>query len=65
LLDRVNRIFSNLSSANTNPQMQTIESEMAPKLSAHQDAVYLNGPLFKRIEKLYNERDTLGLDEVS
>ena len=65
LLDRVNRIFSNLSSANTNPQMQTIESEMAPKLSAHQDAIYLNGPLFKRIEKLYNERDTLGLDEES
>ena len=32
LLDRVDRIFSNLSGANTNPQLQKIETEMAPKL---------------------------------
>ena len=65
LLGRVDRIFSNLSSANTNDALQKIETEMAPKLSAHQDAIYLNGPLFQRIEKLYNERDKLGLDEES
>jgi peptidyl-dipeptidase Dcp len=65
LLDRVDRIFSNLSGANTNPQLQKIETEMAPKLSAHRDAIYLNGPLFKRVETLYNERDKLGLDEES
>ncbi len=65
LLDRVDRIFSNLSAANTNPQLQKIESEMAPKLSAHRDAIYLNGPLFKRVETLYNKRDQLGLDEES
>jgi Zn-dependent oligopeptidase len=29
---------------------------MAPKLSAHQDAI-LNGPLFKRVETLYQQRD--------
>jgi peptidyl-dipeptidase Dcp len=63
LLGRVDRIFSNLSSANTNPQLQKIESEMAPKLSAHQDAIFLNGPLFKRVETLYRQRDKLGLDE--
>jgi peptidyl-dipeptidase Dcp len=65
LLDRVDRIFSNLSGAHTNPQLQKIETEMAPKLSAHRDAIYLNGPLFKRVETLYNERDKLGLDEES
>jgi peptidyl-dipeptidase Dcp len=65
LLDRVDRIFSNISSANTNPQLQKIETEMAPKLSAHRDAIYLNGPLFKRVETLYNGRDKLGLDEES
>ncbi|MGI8957460.1 MAG: M3 family metallopeptidase [Chthoniobacterales bacterium] len=65
LLGRVDRIFSNLSSANTNPKIQKIETEMAPKLSAHQDAIFLNGPLFKRIETLYNDRAKLGLDEES
>ncbi|MGH8095375.1 MAG: M3 family metallopeptidase [Chthoniobacterales bacterium] len=65
LLGRVDRIFSNLASANTNPQLQKIESELAPKLSAHRDAIYLNGPLFKRVEALYNKRDKLGLDEES
>ena len=44
LLGRVDRIFSNLSSANTNPALQKIETEMAPKLSAQQDAIYLERP---------------------
>ncbi|HEY1582326.1 MAG TPA: M3 family metallopeptidase [Chthoniobacterales bacterium] len=65
MLGRVDRIFSNLASANTNPQLQKIESEMAPKLSAQQDAIRLNGPLFQRVETLYNKRDKLGLDEES
>ena len=65
LLGRVSRIFFNLSGANTNPQLQKIETEMAPKLAAHQDAVFLNGPLFKRIETIYNNREKSGLDEES
>ena len=65
LLGRVDRVFSNLTSANTNPQLQKIETDMAPKLSAQQDAIFLNGPLFKRVETLYNKRAQLGLDEES
>ena len=65
LLERVDRIFSNLASANTNPTLQKVETEMAPKLAAQRDAIYLNGPLFKRVETLYNERAKLGLDEES
>ena len=65
LLGRVDRIFSNLSSANTNPTLQKIETDMAPKLSAQEDAIYLNGPLFKRVETLYNNRAKLGLDPES
>jgi len=65
LLDRVDHIFSNLSSANTNPAIQKIETEMAPKQSAHQDAIFLNAPLFKRVETIYNDRTKLGLDEES
>jgi len=65
LLDRVDHIFSNLSSANTNPAIQKIETEMAPKQSAHQDAIFLNAPLFKRVETIYNDRAKLSLDEES
>jgi len=65
LLDRVDHIFSNLSSANTNPAIQKIETEMAPKQSAHQDAIFLNAPLFKRVETIYNDRAKLGLDDES
>ena len=65
LLGRVERIFSNLAGANTNPELQKIEKEMSPKLAAHRDAIHLNGKLFARVESLYNDRDKLGLDAES
>ncbi len=64
-LDRAERTFSNLNACNTNPALQKIDKEMAPKLSAHRDAIHLNGKLFARIQQLYDNRDTLGLDSES
>src|SRR6184192_3257729 len=57
LLDRAETTFSNLNSCNTNPELQKIEQEMAPKLSAHRDAIHLNGKLFARLKDLYDNRD--------
>jgi peptidyl-dipeptidase Dcp len=57
LLDRTDRIFSNLNSCNTNPELQKIDKEMAPKLSAHHDAIHLNAKLFARVQELYDKRD--------
>ena len=65
LLERSERIFTSLNSANTNPAMQKIQKEMAPKLSAHNDAIFLNSKLFARIQELYSNRDKLGLDPES
>ena len=65
LLGRARRIFSNFTGANTNPVLQKIEKEMAPTFSAHSDAIHLNGPLFVRIEALYNDREKSGLDAES
>ena len=65
LLDRAETTFSNLNSCNTNPEMQKIDTEMAPKLSAHRDAIRLNPKLFARIQELYDNRDKLGLDPES
>src|SRR5881398_1902374 len=65
LLDRVQRTFSNLNAADTNPARQKIETELAPKLSAHRDAILLNSKLFARIQELYSNREKLGLDPES
>lgn len=65
LLDRTNNVFNVLAGANTNSVLQNLQEETAPKLSAHQDAIYLNAKLFKRIETLYNKREQLKLDAES
>ncbi len=64
-LTRVDNIFSNLAGAHTNPEIQKVEGEMAPKLSAHRDAIVLNGKLFARLQKLYDARAKAGLDAES
>ena len=65
LLDRAQRTFSNLNACDTNPTRQKIEKEMAPKLSAHRDQIFLNPKLFARVQELYDKRDSLGLDPQS
>src|SRR6266700_1494069 len=65
LLDRAERTFDNLNACNTNPTLQKIETEMAPKLAAHRDAIHLNSKLFARVQELYDNRDKLGLDPES
>ena len=65
LLDRAQRTFSNLNACNTNPALQKIDKEMAPKLAAHHDEIFLNPKLFARVQQLYDNRDNLGLDPES
>src|SRR5213082_2167375 len=65
LLDRVERTFENLNACNTNPTLQKIETEMAPKLAAHRYEIYLNSKLFARVQELYDNRDKLGLQRES
>ena len=65
LLSRVSRVFFGLAGTNTNDTMQAIQADMAPKLSAHNDLILLNGTLFARVEAVYNKRDSLSLDPES
>ena len=58
---RVALVFFNKSSSDTSDLLDSIEAEIAPKLAAHSDAIKLNPQLWSRIEKIYNERATLGL----
>ncbi|MQP64305.1 peptidase M3 [Niveispirillum sp. SYP-B3756] len=61
LLDRVSAVFSNLTSSNTNDELDKIQREMAPLLAAHGNAINLNATLFQRISTLYKQRDQLKL----
>jgi peptidyl-dipeptidase Dcp len=62
LLARTNRAFGILTNSFTNPGLQQIESEIAPKLAAHLDAIRLDPVLFARVRELHERRDQLGLD---
>ncbi len=64
-LNRVARVFFALASANTNDGIEEIRSELAPKLSAHNDQILLNGKLFGRVQALYDQRNELELDPES
>jgi peptidyl-dipeptidase Dcp len=64
-LSRVQTIFYNLTSANTNPQLQDVQRKMAPAFAAHQDEILLDPRLYARIDALYKQRDSLGLDAES
>jgi len=61
LLTRVEQVFSNLTSSNTNKYLQSIQKELAPLLAAHSDNILLNRQLFARVEKLYESRESLKL----
>ncbi|MEM9278160.1 MAG: M3 family metallopeptidase [Pseudomonadota bacterium] len=60
-LSKVSATFFNLSGSDTNPELQAIEREMAPKLAAHRSKIMLNADLFKRVDTLYEKRNTLEL----
>ncbi len=60
-LNRVSLLFSNLTSSDNPPALQTVELAMAPRLAAHSNAIYLDEALFSRIDTLFRQRDTLSL----
>ena len=65
MLNRVSSVFFNLTSSNTNETLEKVQADVAPKLAAHRDAIYLNPRLYARVKALYNTRRLLGLDPQS
>lgn len=61
LLTRVSKVFFNITESNTNDTLQKVESDEAPKLAAHQDAIFMDPKLFARVKALYDTRASLGL----
>ncbi len=64
ILTRVSRVFFNLSSAETNPAIQAVEREMAPRLAAHSTAVSLHAGVFARVAALLAGRASLDINAI-
>ena len=65
LLQRALNAFGAATAANTDPYLEKVQAEEAPKLAAHQDAITLNAKLFARVAAVYKQRDALKLDPES
>jgi peptidyl-dipeptidase Dcp len=61
VLDKVSNVFFNLSSSNTDSDIQAIQREISPKLAAFRNEMLLNDKLFARVDGLYQRRARLGL----
>jgi len=62
LLLRTSKVFGNLAGTDTNPEIQKIQAQIAPKMAAHQDAILLNPQLFARVKSIYDSREVASLD---
>ncbi len=62
LLTIVAGCFYNLTSAETNEELQAIEMELSPKMSEYSASILLNEGLFKRIKAVYDQKDKLKLN---
>ena len=61
LLTRASKAFSAVVGANTNDTLQKIQDIEAPKLAAHNDAIYLNDQLYQRVKSVYDRRESSDL----
>lgn len=62
-LGKVTRIFFNLNSAETNPEIQKTAQEVSPLLSEFSNDLLLNEKLFARIKSIYNQKSELELND--
>ncbi|MCD8091673.1 MAG: M3 family metallopeptidase [Bacteroides sp.] len=57
LLQRVNTVFGNLLSAETNDDLQELAKEIMPLMSEHENNISLNEELFARIKTVHEQQD--------
>ncbi len=64
-LTALEHLFSTLSASASSPELQAVQRRMAAPLAAHTNAIYLNAALFERVERLHEQRASLGLPAES
>lgn len=63
LLTKVTRVFFNLTSANTNDELQKVAEIITPQLTKLNNDIYLNENLYQRIKAIYDQRESLNLNK--
>lgn len=62
MLDRVGGVFHNMTEAETTDELTELSIRIAPVLSEHEDNIYLNQGLFKKVNVVYQQKESLGLN---
>ncbi len=63
LLSRVSGAFFNVLSANANDEMMEISQRISPDLTESSNYIYLNDKLFARVKAVYEQRQSLNLNQ--
>ena len=63
ILDRVIGVLFNLSETDATPSLQKIVEQVLPMLSEHGDNVFMNPDFFAKVKVLYDDMESLGLDQ--
>lgn len=61
ILDRVSAIFYNMTDAEKTPGLNELSIKIAPTLSEHSDNISLNQELFKKVNTVYQQKESLKL----
>ena len=62
-LTRVADTFGNVNNTDTNDFLQELDVEMTPRLTRERDSIYMDEKIFARVDALFQQRETLGLDD--
>ena len=63
ILDRAVGVLFNLSETDSTPALQEIVEKVLPMISVHSDNIFMNADFFKKVEVLYNDMESLGLNQ--
>lgn len=61
-LGRISAIFFNLNSAETNDEIQRLARDISPLLTEHGNDILLDKELFRRVAKIFEQKNSLNLD---
>ncbi len=62
LFQSLSHLLGNLAVSETSPALQAVDLRLAPRLAAHESAMYLNQALFDRVHAVYEQRERLALN---
>lgn len=61
MLERIAGVFFNLSGADTNDTLESLQRDLAPQFAAFSAETLMNATLYARVKTLFDTRDTLSL----